>query len=174
MAVRKVLMIGDPKLRERSTEIGEDVQEMKEIVKDLKHTLNKLQRKHGMGRALAAPQIGHMRRVIYFNLPDEEFIMVDPRITWRSEDMVRVWDSCYSFDLAFFVHILRHEKIKVEFRDQDGKDSKLKMEGGLAELVQHEIDHLDGILATDHLLSNKDIILRSEWEKNLTIQGDKR
>ena len=170
MAVKKVLMIGDPKLREGATEIGEDAHELKGIVKDLKGTLQKLQKKHGMGRALAAPQIGHMRRVILFKLPEEEIIMVDPRIIWRSEDMTRVWDSCFSFDLAFFVHILRHEKIKVEFRDQDGNDKKMKLEGDLSELVQHEIDHLDGILATDHLLCNKDIILRSEWE--LTYKGD--
>jgi peptide deformylase len=170
MPVKKVLMIGDPKLRERSIEIGEDAQELKEIIRDLRDTLKKLQKKHGMGRALAAPQIGHMRRVIFFNLPEEELIMVDPRITWKSDDMARVWDSCFSFDLAFFVHILRHEKIKIEFRDQDGNDRKLKLHGDMAELIQHEVDHLDGILASDHLLSNKDIIMRSEWE--LTIKGD--
>jgi peptide deformylase len=158
-------MIGDPKLRERSTEIGSDLDELERIVQDLKDTLSDLHRKHGMGRALAAPQIGHMRRVIHFQLHDEEFTMVDPRITWRSDDMDRIWDSCFSFDLAFFVQILRHEKIKVEFKDLEGNEKKLKLEGEMAELVQHEVDHLDGILATDHLLSNKDIMMRSEWER---------
>lgn len=163
-------MIGDPRLRERSTEIGEDNQELEGTVKDLRDTLTKLRKEHGMGRALAAPQLGHMRRIIFYQLPYEEMIMVDPRITWRSEDLIRVWDSCFSFDLAFFVQIFRHEKIKVEFRDLEGNDRKLKLEGDMAELVQHEADHLDGILATDHLLSNKDIMMRSVWE--LTYKGD--
>jgi len=79
--------------------------------------------------------------------------------------MIEVWDSCYSFDVAFFVRIKRHKRIKVEFMDENRRKIVEEFEDDLSELLQHEIDHLNGILATDHLRSGKDIIMREEWEK---------
>ena len=76
-----------------------------------------------------------------------------------------MWDSCYSFDVAFFVKIKRHKKIKVEYQDEHGRFISEEFVDDLSELFQHEIDHLDGILATDYLKDNKNIILRDEWEK---------
>jgi len=91
--------------------------------------------------------------------------MVNPKITWKSEEMINVWDSCYSFEIDFFVEIQRHKTIKVEYQDENGNLVFEDFSDELSELVQHEIDHLLGILATDHLKDLKKIIMRSEWER---------
>lgn len=91
--------------------------------------------------------------------------MVNPTITWTSETMFEVWDSCYSFDVAFFVNIQRHTQIQVTYQDVQGREKHTICKHALSELFQHEIDHLHGILATDHLKDPTQIIMRSEWEK---------
>ena len=106
-----------------------------------------------------------MKRVIYYGLPDRSFVMINPEITLKSVEKFWVWDSCFSVNSAFFVEILRHERIRVEYRNEHGKLEVNEFMGDLSELVQHETDHLLGILATDHLTDNRRIILRQEWER---------
>lgn len=76
-----------------------------------------------------------------------------------------MWDSCYSFDVAFFVGIERHKSVEVEYQDENGELLVERFSDDLSELLQHEIDHLHGVLATDHLKNAKKIISREEWEK---------
>ncbi len=158
-------MIGNPKLREKSSKITDFKEELQEIIQDLTDTLKHLQETKKIGRALAAPQIGYMKQVIYYGLPDKPFPMVNPKITFKSKEKFWVWDSCYSFDVAFFVQILRHKKIRVEYQNEKGELVLDEFFGKMSELVQHEIDHLEGVLATDHLTDVKKIISRREWEK---------
>ncbi len=165
MPVKEVLMIGNPELRQKSSDIIEMGKEVKDISLDLKDTLEFLQKTKNIGRGLAAPQIGYLKKIIYFGLPSESFIMINPKILYKSEETFQVWDSCFSFDVAFFVEIERHRKIEVKYKDEFGKEIKREFENDLSELVQHEIDHLFGILATDHLTDVKKIISRNEWEK---------
>jgi peptide deformylase len=166
MTVKEVLMIGNPQLRETSSEISTDDAELPEILTDLKDTLTHLQGTKRIGRALAAPQIGHFKKVIYFQFGGNIFYMLNPEILERSEDMITVWDSCYSFDVAFFVRIPRHRRIKVRFWTAEGEERTEEYTDDLSELVQHETDHLIGVLATDHLTEAKgNIVLREEWER---------
>ena len=200
MPIKPVLMIGNPLLRETSSEVtfsGEVTvfdTNFAIILQDLKDTLTHLQKTKNIGRALAAPQISHMKRVIYMQIPiymqismqnhmqtpqnhmqtpmqnhmqmpARTLVMVNPKITEKSKELIEMWDSCYSFDVAFFVKIKRHKKIKVEYQDEHGRFISEEFVDDLSELFQHEIDHLDGILATDYLEDNKNIILRDEWEK---------
>ncbi len=165
MAIKKVLMIGNQKLREKSLNVTDFTGELLEVTQDLKDTLLYLQKEKNIGRALAAPQIGHMKKVVYYNSNYEEIIMVNPEIIWKSEEMFDVWDSCYSFDVAFFVNIARHKSIKVKYQDEKGKEKTKQFNDDLSELFQHEIDHLYGKLATDYLVDNKKIIMRDEWER---------
>ncbi|MFX1420667.1 MAG: peptide deformylase [Promethearchaeota archaeon] len=165
MAIKEVLILGNPKLREKSYEIEDFNLDFAQALKDLKDTLTNLQESKKLGRALAAPQIGILKKLIYYQLPERKFYMVNPKITWKSEDIVKVWDSCYSFDLAFFVEIERYKTIKVEFQDENGNMVFEDFSDDLSELVQHEIDHLHGILATDHLKDVKKIVMRIEWER---------
>ncbi|KKN11531.1 hypothetical protein LCGC14_1025570 [marine sediment metagenome] len=158
-------MLGNPKLREVSSNIDNFDEGLKENFQDLKDTLTNLQETKKIGRAIAAPQIGIMKNIIFFRLPDKSFYMINPKISWKSEDMINVWDSCFSFDIAFFVEILRHKSIKVDYQDEKGYQISEEFYRDLSELVQHEIDHLHGILAIDHLRDPKKIIMRSEWER---------
>ena len=165
MTIMDVLMLGNPKLREVSSNIDNFDEGLKENFQDLKDTLTNLQETKKIGRAIAAPQIGIMKNIIFFRLPDKSFYMINPKISWKSEDMINVWDSCFSFDIAFFVEILRHKSIKVDYQDEKGYQISEEFYRDLSELVQHEIDHLHGILAIDHLRDPKKIIMRSEWER---------
>ncbi len=71
--------------------------------------------------------------------------------------------------MAFFVKIERHQSVKVKFYDEEGNKYEEIFKDDLSELLQHEIDHLYGILATDHLKNNQDIMMREEWEKRYNI-----
>ncbi len=169
MAIKKVLMIGNPKLREKSTNVTDVNEETLEIIQDLKDTLLYLQNEKKIGRALAAPQINHMKNVVYYNSNNEEIIMVNPIIIWKSEEMFDVWDSCYSFDVSFFVNIARYKSIKIKYQNEKGEEIIKQYNDDLSELFQHEIDHLFGKLATDYLIDNKKIIMRGEWERRYII-----
>lgn len=163
--IRNVLLLGNPLLREKSANVVDFDSELIPIVRDLEDTLSYLQESTGIGRALAAPQIGHMKKVILYNTPDARLVMVNPVINHRSEEMFDVWDSCFSFDVAFFVNIKRHLSIEVSYFNEQGDLKSATFNDDLSELFQHEIDHLYGILATDYLTDNKQILMRSEWEK---------
>jgi peptide deformylase len=165
MALKEVLMLGNPKLRENSKEIKDFGIGLERIRKDLKDTLSHLQKVERMGRALAAPQIGYPKQVIYMQIPKRRLLMVNPRVTWRSKELFWVWDSCFSFDLAFFVKIQRHKKIRVQYQDAEGNRKIEQFENDLSELIQHEIDHLRGILALDHSRDSRRVMMRGEWEK---------
>jgi len=165
LAVKEVLLLGNPFLREKADEVEKLSENLEKIIEDLRDTLLNLQEKHKIGRALAAPQIGYQKQVIYYNQAGEELILVNPRITEKSPEKFSVWDSCFSFDVAFFVRVSRHRRIKVEFKDGKGRDKTLEFNDDFSELFQHEIDHLEGILATDYLENKRDIIMRKEWEK---------
>lgn len=165
MAVKEILLIGNPVLREKSKDITDFSIELNNLISDLKDTIIDFQQRKHIGRGIAAPQIGVLKKVIYLHLPDRSFPLINPEIIWKSKETINVWDSCFSFDVAFFVKTERHKSISVKYQDQKGTLIEETFHDDLSELLQHEIDHLHGILATDHLQNNKDIILRAEWEK---------
>lgn len=165
MAVREILLIGNPVLREKSEEVLEINTDLRNLVADLKDTLIDFQKRKKIGRAIAAPQIGVLKKIIYWNLPDRSFALINPEITWKSEETFDVWDSCFSFDVAFFVKTRRYKSIKVKYQTETGNTLEEIFTNDMSELLQHEIDHLYGILATDRQISKQDIILREEWER---------
>ena len=165
MAVKKIYQLGSEVLRKRSKEVEEFDDELKATVKDLKDTLFNFQKEYKIGRAIAAPQIGYHQKIVYYNKGDEKLLMVNPEIIEKSDEQFEVWDSCFSFSAAFFVKIKRAKKIKVRYQDINGKEYIEDFIGDLSELFQHEIDHLHGILATDHLKDSKNIIMREIWEE---------
>lgn len=163
--IKKILLIGNPTLREKSVEVTDFGKELEDLIIDLKDTIIDFQKRKGMGRGIAAPQIGVLKKVLYLHLPGRSFALVNPEIIRKSEETMQVWDSCFSFDVAFFVKTERYRSIKIRYQSEQGKIIEEIFNDDLSELIQHEIDHLHGVLATDHLKSNKDIILRAEWEK---------
>jgi len=164
--IKDVLMIGNPVLVEKSADVSfEDEPLLDQILADLGDTLTHLQDTKKIGRALSAPQLGYLKKVIYFQMKDKSFYMLNPEIIEKKLEMQVVWDSCYSFDVAFFIRIPRHEMIKVIYYDESGHPHSEEFTGEMSELVQHEIDHLQGVLAVEHMAGTKgNIIMRAEWE----------
>ncbi|HAN17482.1 MAG: hypothetical protein A2X13_09365 [Bacteroidetes bacterium GWC2_33_15] len=165
MPVKKILLLGNPVLREKSEDIIAFDNQLDGLIVDLRDTLIDFQNRKKIGRGIAAPQIGVLKKVIYLNLPGRHFALINPVIIEKSSETFQVWDSCFSFDVAFFVLTRRHTSITVKYQNQKGEIIKETFTGNLSELLQHEIDHLHGILATDYLVNKTDIILREEWEK---------
>jgi peptide deformylase len=105
--------------------------------------------------------------LIFLRLPGEEpWPLVNPEISWRSEEKIVVWDACLSF-LSIFMQVERHREIIVRYQDLSGerREARANEERNLSELLQHEIDHLDGILAVDRITDMKTMCTREEFEK---------
>jgi len=165
MAVKEILLLGNPVLRQKSEDVTTFNDELDNLIKDLKDTLIDFQERKKIGRAIAAPQIGALKKVIYIHMPGRSMPLINPRIVEKSEKTIDVWDSCFSFDVAFFVLTKRHRTIKVRYQNEKGIIIEEIFTDDLSELLQHEIDHLHGILATDYLTGKNHIIMRAEWEK---------
>jgi peptide deformylase len=157
-----ILQLGNPNLRKKSLPVNKD-EDIKKIITDLTDTLHEAQRKFKYGRGIAAPQIGVLKRIIYIDMPGFKSGLINPRIVKTSDKKFEVWDSCFSFNVAFFVLVDRHYSVEVEYFDQEGKKHTIEAEDKLSELLQHEIDHLDGILAIDRM-KDKKIVVREELE----------
>ena len=163
--IKEIKLIGNPILREKSEDITSFNSELKSLIKDLSDTIIDFQKRKKIGRGIAAPQIGVLKKVIFLKLPKRNFTLINPEIIYQSDELMEVWDSCFSFDVAFFVKTKRYKSIKVKYQNEKGESIEEAFTDDLSELLQHEIDHLYGILATDHLTNNKNIILRAEWER---------
>jgi peptide deformylase len=168
MAIQTVLQLGDPRLREIAPSVGNpQAREVKTLVEDLAETLAHWRATTGYGRGIAAPQIGVAQRVIFLQLPSAQpWPLINPEIIERSAEKIVVWDACLSF-LSIFMQVERHREVKVRFQDLEGKSHEIQAgaEKDLAELLQHEIDHLDGILAVDRITDIRTLCTREEFEK---------
>ena len=168
MSVRTVLQLGDPALRQKCTPVDDPTaDEIRDLVQDLQDTLAHWRSTTGYGRGIAAPQIGVLRRVIFLKLPGvEPWPLVNPEIVESSEEHMVVWDACLSF-LSIFMQVERRRWVTVRYQNLEGQ--ALSFDAGddrdLSELLQHEIDHLDGILAIDRVFDVKTICTREEFEK---------
>ena len=174
MAVRTVLQLGDPGLREVAVRVADPASsEIRALVQDLADTLAHWRASTGYGRGIAAPQFGAARRVIFLQLPGAEpWPLVNPEIAWRSEEKIVVWDACLSF-LSIFMQVVRHREIVVRYQDLRGEQKEVRAseERDLSELLQHEIDHLDGILAIDRITDMRTMCTREEFEKRYRAQS---
>jgi peptide deformylase len=168
MAIRTVLQLGDPVLREVAKRVENPAApEILALVEDLADTLAFWRNTTGYGRGIAAPQIGANLRVIFLRLPGEEpWPLVNPVITERSKEKIVVWDACLSF-LSIFMKVERHREIIVAYQDLSGAEREIQAgeERNLSELLQHEIDHLNGILAVDRITDIRTMCTREEFEK---------
>ena len=155
-----VLLLGDPRLRLRSTDVESfDAHGFRELA----GTLEAFRRQHGFGRAISAPQIGIAQRFIAVNLGRGTFFVVNPVVTWRSGETFTMWDDCMSFP-DLLVRLERAKSLSLRYVDEHGEPKEWKeLDRASAELLQHELDHLDGILAVDRAM---DLVVRKEYERN--------
>lgn len=172
MAVREILQLGDPTLWQVAAPVADpSAPEVKHLVTDLGETLADFRDRHGFGRGIAAPQIGDLKRIIYIRMDSVAFDgpLINPEITRRSDNLITVWDNCFSFP-DLMVRLSRAEQITVRYQSSDATYHELEATGNMSELLQHEIDHLDGILATDRALSSRDLMTRTEWLRTVGKQ----
>ncbi len=166
-APEKVLLLGDPRLREISVPV-DDVRDPEFIEGRgaLAATLDAFRRTHGFGRAVSAPQVGISRRFIALNLDGRPRTMVNPIIVWRDGRSFTLWDDCMSFPFLL-VRVSRSESISVKFSDEHGKPHVWeRLDRATSELLQHEIDHLDGILAVERAVDRDALVSREVFEAN--------
>lgn len=147
--IRPLLTVPHPALREICPPVVFGDPHLAAEVAALHATLNDFRARHGYGRALAAPQIGVLKAVIAMNLGAGPITLVNPVITWRSDEKFEVWDDCLSIP-DVIVRVQRHTSISLVYQDELGRRREwTHLPADLAELLQHEIDHLGGVLMTD-------------------------
>jgi peptide deformylase len=170
MSIKEIRLLGDPILRCVSPPVRHfGTKDLDALVSDMTDTLRAFRVRHGFGRGIAAPQIGSPRRVVVIDV-DAPRELVNPVIVRRSRKTMTLWDDCFSFP-DLLVKLRRALTIDIRFCDRYGNRHMLKAEGPLAELLQHEIDHLNGILALDRAVDSHHIVYRKVFERLRAAQG---
>jgi peptide deformylase len=145
---RPILIIGDPRLEEKCVEVSSPDIDLAGQLACLHATLDDFRRRSGFGRAMAAPQVGIGKRIVVMNLGAGPFALINPEITWQSDEEFEVWDDCLSIPDRV-VRVKRRRSISVRYEDEARRGRHwVRLPSDLSELVQHEVDHLDGILMT--------------------------
>ena len=158
MPVQRIRQLGDPLLRATS----EPVDPCQADFLDLRDTLHQFQRDHGFGRGISAVQIGRPERLIYIEMDGKAYSLINPEFVTLSDAKFELWDDCFSFP-DLLVRLTRHQSCQLRSQNPDGSWSELAATGALSELLQHEMDHLDGILAIDRAIDRFSLITRAEW-----------
>jgi peptide deformylase len=134
------------------------------IFDDLRDTLHEFQRTHGFGRGISAVQIGAPVRLIYIEIGGQAHALRNPVYEFQSDAKFRLWDDCFSFP-DLLVWLERSETVRIRYEDENGAARVLEARGAFSELLQHEIDHLDGVLAIDRAIDKSSFCTREEYER---------
>lgn len=157
--IRPLLKLGDPRLYEISTEIApEELPQVRQWVCDLHDTLMDYRKTYGAGRAVAAPQIGIRKRLLYMYL-DKAYVFINPVMDFPDSETYELLDDCMSFP-GLMVKVRRYRRAVIRYLDLSFQPREMALEGDLSELLQHEYDHLDGILATMRAVDSKSLFLQ--------------
>ena len=152
--LENLLQLGNPLLYEVCKPVlPSELPLVKDWVADLHNVMQEIREKYNFGRAIAAPQLGIMKRLIYMNI-DKPFVFINPEFTFLSEEMFELWDDCMSFP-NLLVKVKRHKNLTIKYLDENWQTQEWNMADDLSELLQHEYDHLDGILCTMRAIDEK-------------------
>ena len=161
MAVLEIRTLPDPVLRQKAKKVTEIDTSIKKLIDDMIDTLRADPNRAG----IAAPQVGVLLRIAVIEVPEQELItLINPEIVKREGERI-VQEGCLSIP-GYFGEIKRAEAVKVKALDRSGKQFRLKAEGFLAQALEQEIEHLDGILYIDHLESGDNLfeVIQEEVE----------
>jgi peptide deformylase len=150
MALREIIKLPDKRLRLKSEPIKRIDAGIRKLVDDLFETMY-----HAPGIGLAAIQIGVAKRVFTTDLSkkDEEHrpqVLINPEVTWKSEEKSGYEEGCLSIP-EIYEEVERPSQVKVKYLDLDGNEHEIEAAGLLATCLQHEIDHINGVLFIDHI-----------------------
>jgi peptide deformylase len=151
-------LLGSPVLRQRSTEVAEVDDDLRSVIDQMFETMDA-----SRGVGLAANQVGLARRVAVIDAEGQRFAMVNPVIV-EAEGRATAEEGCLSIP-DIYGDVTRAERVVLEALDREGKPFRLEAGGLAARAIQHEIDHLDGILFLDHLGLMKRRVLLARWKR---------
>ena len=163
MTVRTLHLLGSPVLRQQAAAVAQVDDTVRGLVDDLFETM-----RAAKGVGLAANQIGVARRVAVVDIGDEDpppLVLINPVIVERGEEDETAEEGCLSIP-EIFGDVVRSDRVVVEALDQEGRRYRAEARGYKARAIQHEVDHLDGILFLDHLSAVKRNLLLSKWKKS--------
>lgn len=177
MAARAILQLGDERLHRVAWPVeASELPELSDDVHALHETMQAFQRAHGWGRAIAAPQIGVPRRVVAMHV-DQAMTFYNPVLDQFSEETVEYWEDCMSFP-ELMVRVRMPRACRLTWRDERWRERRAQLSGDYAALLQHEVDHLDGVLATMRSADAQALALRStrppkdlSWSGSFTELG---
>ena len=155
----EILLLGDPRLYEIAEEVKkEELESLKPVFTDMFDCIKAIRRDYGFGRAIAAPQIGVRKRLICI-LTDRPYVIINPALEFLGDDTMELMDDCMSFP-NLLVRVRRYRHCILRYRDENWLEQRMRMDDEMAELIQHEYDHLDGILATMRAIDNKSFVMK--------------
>lgn len=164
MALREIVLMGDPVLREPGAPVEAFDDDLRVLVRDMFETMY-----HADGIGLAAPQVGVSRRVLVIDLrredqPEAKVALVNPRVVWTSDETDKAAEGCLSIPGMEEV-VERPWAVRVEGFDPDGNAVSIETDELFSRALQHEIDHLDGVLFPDRISALKRRMLMKKWKK---------
>lgn len=169
MSIREILKYPDPVLRKKAQKISEFNSDLKSLVEDMAETMY-----DAPGVGLAAPQIGESVQLIVVDKSTNEsnreyMVMINPEIT-ESQGKQEDEEGCLSV-IELTATVKRKKKIRVIYQDEEGRPHEIEVEDRMAVILQHEIDHLHGILFIDHLSSLKRNLYKKKLKKLLSTRN---
>lgn len=158
---REILLLGDPRLYEISEEVRRDeLEKLRPVFADMFDCIKGIRRDYGFGRAIAAPQIGLKKRLICI-LTDKPYVIINPTLEFVGDERMELMDDCMSFP-NLLVRVQRYRHCILRYRDENWEEQVMHMDDDMSELIQHEYDHLDGILATMRAIDNKSFVMKKQ------------
>ena len=170
MAILPIIIAPDPRLKMVCAEVNDITPEIVEMMDDMLDTMYA-----APGIGLAAPQVGVTKRIIVADVCKEENKreprrLINPEIEWKSEDLFAYEEGCLSLPEQYS-DVARPNSVGIRYLDETGKRRELEAEGLLAVCLQHEIDHLDGILFVDHISSLKRNVIMRKLKKLKKVEN---
>ena len=164
MALRDILIIPDKRLRQKSDTVTQIDKPLRKLIEDMFETMYA-----APGIGLAAIQVGVAQRVVTMDLakkdePKAPLVFINPEVTWKSDEKSTYEEGCLSIP-EYYEEVERPSAVKVRFVDLDGKPQEIEATGLLATCLQHEIDHLNGVLFIDHISKLKRDMVVKRFKK---------
>ncbi len=155
--IHDILKLGDPRLYEVCEPVVEaELSMVPGWTLQLHEAMEDIRRVYGFGRGIAAPQLSIMKRMFYLNL-DKPYVILNPELRDLSCEKFELWDDCMSFP-NLLVKVKRHRSLTLEYLDENWEKQSWIVDGATSELIQHEYDHLDGILCTMRAIDEKSFL----------------
>lgn len=151
--LKDIRKLGDPLLYEKSEFIlKSELPLVKFWVNDLANAMDEIRIKFNFGRGISAPQLGILKRLILIDL-GTPIVILNPELNNLSDEMFELWDDCMSFP-DLLVRVKRHKSLTLKYRDENWNLQEWRAHDNTSELIQHEYDHLEGILCTMRAIDN--------------------